>query len=438
MTDTVTQGPSYDSRRIMEAVLSTVRANAEQIVTPETFSVWAHLRKLLLNIMRATDCEFGFIAQNLIDDSGQKLQVLVYEDTRWTDEQRKTMHNDDWSVKDVYLTDAETFYGWVVRNETAVVTNDPANDHRCAHREIEGSTGVRNFCGLPIMVKGRLFGLLALGNRAGGFVGDEENSLRPFVDLVISTHTMGTRFLATQAMLNEQISMNSIAKERNVWLRNGTMWPKLAHDLNGIFAIVAMQTELMRTRLDDPEAVARGLDRIDSAVSKLSLYTTQLDLLGRVVGTESSPAPVVDSCRGLVFATQLASPSGIAISVMSSLSDEAWVNMSTSQFQLVVGSLLSNAVEAVGENGSVLVDISSPRQGHVMIDVTDSGPGIDPSLREGLFSRPQSTKPGPDRGYGLMAVKALVTRTIGEISLQDHPVGTRIRVLLPTVNNPRS
>lgn len=435
MTDGTTSAPAYDPMRIMEAVIKSVRANAVQIVAPETFRAWEHLRRMLLSIMEATDCEFGFIAQTLLEDAGEKLKVLCYEDRRWSDDERAAIHGDDWEVKDVFLTDSDTFYSWVVRNQTTLVTNDPANDPRCGHRRIDGAAEVRNFCGIPIMVRGRLFGLLALGNRRGGFTGDEASTLAPFVDLVISTHTMGTRFLATQAMLSEQISLNSIAKENSVWLRSGTIWPKLAHDLNGIFAIVAMQTELIRAHAGDSDAVVRGLDRIDSAVSKLSQYTTQLDLLGRVMGSDSQPAPVVDTCRGLVFATQLAAPAEVSITVMSELVDEAWVNLPTSQLQLIVGSILSNSVEALGGNGTVLVDISAPVANHVLLQVTDSGPGIDPAVREALFTRPQTTKSGPDRGYGLMAVKTLVTRVMGEVSLEHSGIGTCVKILLPTVNH---
>jgi len=86
-----------------------------------------------------------------------------------------------------------------------------------------------------------------------------------------------------------------------------------------------------------------------------------------------------------------------------------------------------------------LVEVTASREdGHVVIGVADTGPGIPPSdihrIWEPLF-RGQDARSVPGSGLGLALVKAIVARHGGTISADSVPgERTRFEVRLPTQN----
>lgn len=101
----------------------------------------------------------------------------------------------------------------------------------------------------------------------------------------------------------------------------------------------------------------------------------------------------------------------------------------------VLGNLIDNALDAAAgaEVRWVKVAVSAAPNGWMMLEVSDSGPGIPPALRERVFEHGFSTKPsGADgRGVGLALVHSVVTGVGGDVVLEDEP--TTFRVLLPGV-----
>ncbi|MEJ2201936.1 MAG: ATP-binding protein, partial [Desulfuromonadaceae bacterium] len=106
------------------------------------------------------------------------------------------------------------------------------------------------------------------------------------------------------------------------------------------------------------------------------------------------------------------------------------------QLRTLLGNLLSNAVKFTPRGGRILVSWQQDEEG-CSIEVTDSGPGIDPADRERLFdpffqgSRPGS---GPVKGTGLgLSIAREIARSHGgELSLLDGTApGCCMRLTLP-------
>ncbi|MCY3759630.1 MAG: ATP-binding protein, partial [Gemmatimonadetes bacterium] len=80
--------------------------------------------------------------------------------------------------------------------------------------------------------------------------------------------------------------------------------------------------------------------------------------------------------------------------------------------------ILKNAVEAIGESGTISVRISL--NGRIELAVEDTGSGIDPAVREKLFTPFFSTKEG-GQGVGL-TLAAEVLRNHGfHYTLESEP-----------------
>lgn len=96
---------------------------------------------------------------------------------------------------------------------------------------------------------------------------------------------------------------------------------------------------------------------------------------------------------------------------------------------LVVGNLLSNAVESCSAGDHIRLTIRSGREdagrGHaVTIEVDDSGPGVPKHLRGRVFDLGMTTKTGRDaRGYGLAIVRGAVRRRGGRCGCGPSVLG---------------
>jgi signal transduction histidine kinase len=93
--------------------------------------------------------------------------------------------------------------------------------------------------------------------------------------------------------------------------------------------------------------------------------------------------------------------------------------------------LIGNAIDAVGESGSVEVTARRERDG-VVVRVIDDGPGIPEAIRGRIFDPFFTTKPvGEGSGLGLDIVRRLVQRHNGQIELDSQSGRTEFRVILP-------
>ncbi|BCY13058.1 sensor histidine kinase [Actinoplanes sp. L3-i22] len=103
----------------------------------------------------------------------------------------------------------------------------------------------------------------------------------------------------------------------------------------------------------------------------------------------------------------------------------------------VAGNLVDNALEAVAG-----VPSGSPRrvrvlvrqeEDEVVVEVSDTGPGLTPEQAASAFLRGWSTKPGAGRGIGLSLVRQIAERHGGGYAISSAPGGGAIlTVRLPT------
>lgn len=103
----------------------------------------------------------------------------------------------------------------------------------------------------------------------------------------------------------------------------------------------------------------------------------------------------------------------------------------------IVDNLLSNAIKFTPRNGTIGIRLSQA-EGQVVLDVSDTGPGIAPADRPRLFEpfyRGNGEYEGrvSGSGLGLSIVKEYVEAHGGHISLEPSDKGARFRVTLPLI-----
>ena len=108
------------------------------------------------------------------------------------------------------------------------------------------------------------------------------------------------------------------------------------------------------------------------------------------------------------------------------------VRLDPEQMKRVMINLIDNAIEAMGRQGTIVIETARDRANSlVRIVVADTGPGIPPAERDKLFLPYYSTK-GRGSGLGLAIVRRIVAEHGGSIDVTDNlPTGTRFIIELP-------
>jgi signal transduction histidine kinase len=112
----------------------------------------------------------------------------------------------------------------------------------------------------------------------------------------------------------------------------------------------------------------------------------------------------------------------------------------TGELKQAMSNLISNAADAVNENGRIWVRAVCEEgldSHEVKITIEDDGPGIAPESRERIFEPFYTTKKDVGTGLGLWVTKEIVERHGGSIkvaSRKDGLPGAVFSVLLPETN----
>jgi signal transduction histidine kinase len=93
--------------------------------------------------------------------------------------------------------------------------------------------------------------------------------------------------------------------------------------------------------------------------------------------------------------------------------------------------LIDNAVDAMQEQGELRIRTARDPNG-VLIEITDSGPGVPPEIQHRIFDPFFTTKEvGQGTGLGLDTVARIVRTHRGTVRLQSRPGETTFQVWLP-------
>jgi signal transduction histidine kinase len=128
----------------------------------------------------------------------------------------------------------------------------------------------------------------------------------------------------------------------------------------------------------------------------------------------------------------------LGIQLTSELAPDVVVDGFPGELRQVFTNLITNAIEAAGKDGSVRVRVTqhkmepAPAVDGALIEITDSGPGIAPDVRDRLFQPFVTTKGEQGTGLGLWVSQGIVRKIGGSIDLIANAggPGTTARVFL--------
>jgi two-component system CheB/CheR fusion protein len=234
----------------------------------------------------------------------------------------------------------------------------------------------------------------------------------------------------------------------------------LAHDFNNLLTTILGRASFIYADLPVGDRNRSGLRDITNAAERAAHLTQQMLAYageGRFITKRLS---VPELIRDTVPLIQTAIPKAVELSLTLD-SYAADVEGDPSQLQQLLMNLVLNGAEAIGDGGSGRVEILTSsihltREDlalryaseqlmpgtYVLIEVTDTGSGMDDATKARIFD-PFFTTKSTGRGLGLAAALGIVRSHGGAIRVFSAPgQGSTFRVLLPAfpaeVRSPRS
>ena len=212
----------------------------------------------------------------------------------------------------------------------------------------------------------------------------------------------------------------------------------VAHEFNNVLAAIQGAVELLSMHAGGSPKARPYLDVIRRMAERATELTRQLlaySRQGKYTPTSITLARVLSETLPTV---RTSLPPGVELSAEC---DDALppVLVDVAQMKLVVMGLCLNAAEAMTGGGRLSVrTYSESGDGRVVLEVSDTGPGIDVKTMPRIFE-PFFTTKGVGRGMGLAAIRGIVDNHSGEIRVVSREgKGTTCTVLLPASAVPAS
>lgn len=240
--------------------------------------------------------------------------------------------------------------------------------------------------------------------------------------------------------VTEQIKIEQRLRESQRMEAMGQLTGGLAHDLNNYLAVIMGNLDLLAERPHtDPETMAliegalAGTQRGAELTRSLLAFSRRQPLDPKVLDVGARIADIARLLKRTI---------GEKIVLDVRIAPDLWpVEIDGAQFDSAIVNLANNARDAMPGGGTLIIEACNDSCGaekqtsgdRVLIEVTDSGMGMDAATQARAFEPFFSTKgPGHGTGLGLSMVYGFVHQSGGTVALASTlGKGTSMSILLP-------
>ncbi|MEO5980262.1 MAG: HAMP domain-containing sensor histidine kinase [Chryseolinea sp.] len=214
------------------------------------------------------------------------------------------------------------------------------------------------------------------------------------------------------------------AEQNRVWVG---LAKETAHQLGTPLSSLMAWVEVIR---DDPNMNQTGMvEELEKDIQKLRIVTERFSSIGSVPALKKEN--VVSLINNVVNYLRPRVSSKVRMEVFT-LSENISANVHAPLFEWVIENLSKNAVDAMGNTGTIAIKILRGNEGKIFIDISDTGKGIPRSKIEHVFRPGFTTK---KRGWGLgltLAKRIIETYHNGKIFVKssEENLGTTFRIVL--------
>ena len=256
-----------------------------------------------------------------------------------------------------------------------------------------------------------------------------------------------TNWFGTCTDIEDQKQAEDAVHQRQKFESIGRLAGGVAHDFNNLLVSILGGASIAMDSLPPSHPAQRMLEGVVSAGERAAQLTRRMLAYAGKANLFVEPVDLGQ----LLETTCEQMRSSLPASVHLELQTGAYippVETDLAQLRQVLADLVTNAVEAIGENGpgtvvvrTDVVDLDGESDGlatqqaassRIAVEVQDTGCGMDEETQKKIFD-PFFTTKSTGRGLGLAAVQGFVRSNGGSIEVSSMPgKGTRLRLLLPT------
>jgi len=337
------------------------------------------------------------------------------------------------------LSVEESLVGAVVRRRKPIQELDVRTSSRYANVEVARQEGLVSLLSAPLLFSGKAIGVLNVyKSRPYTFSDDEVRILSAFASLsalAIEKARLYERAMDLEERLRQTDKLSAL----------GLLAAEIAHEVRNPLAVLKMLFHSLDLRYPPEDPRARDVE----------LMIEKMEHLNRIVGRaldfardrEPQLAPVdlndLINDLALLIRHKLKQQSvelerGLAPDLPAVLAD-------ATQLEQAFLNLALNAAEAMPSGGRLVIRTKalraprhSPSPTHVVIEFSDTGPGIDEEMRRrALEGHMLHTSKKTGLGLGLAIVRRVVEAHQGRLRIASRPgQGASIRLVLPLRDPP--
>ncbi len=219
----------------------------------------------------------------------------------------------------------------------------------------------------------------------------------------------------------------------------GSMAAGIAHDFNNLLMAILGNVELLQTELEGTNLKKR-LDNIEKCVNDGAETIKRIQAFVKGKQDSHLSEEAIDTAVVIEEAVQFTRPlwkdecekKGIYISIETELDRSLTANIAAYELREVLINLVINAVDAMPHGGKIFIT-SYKKDGRAIIEVRDTGTGIEDDVIDHIFDPYFSTKDSGSSGLGLSIVYGLVSNAGGKVDVVSQKgCGSTFIISLPS------
>lgn len=210
----------------------------------------------------------------------------------------------------------------------------------------------------------------------------------------------------------------------------------IAHEIKNHLSVIDLYTKIAdkrfsKTNIDaqTKESVENAFKCIKNSVYSITQYIEGLKTFAKPILTEKKLSSLVHD----VVTLSMPKAKEHNVKIETVIQNDFRVHVDEVKIQSVLLNLVYNAIEAIDNNGKVIINCSSKKDNFAQVVICDNGCGIPEEQKDKIFEQGYTTKI-TGNGLGLNICQSLMKEQYGSINLlKSDDNGTQMEVLIPII-----
>ncbi len=287
---------------------------------------------------------------------------------------------------------------------------------------------LRSVLATPLMFEGEVLGVVAVfHDHLQRFDNDGKRLCSAFASL-------GAVALQNTRLYSRVFQSEDVLRKNERLTTLGLLAAEIAHEIRNPLTVIKLLHGGLGLDFPDGDPRRTDLRVIAEKLDQLEAIVTRVLGFAKAPSSLHSRWPLADIIQDTLMLVRLKLAQQKVNVAFEPPPRPLFVEVHKGQIQQVLLNLLLNATHAMPDGGSIRIALAiaeRPGQPGVCIDLSDTGTGVAPGIRDRIFDSFLSGRPD-GTGLGLAIAKRILLSHHGDIVLlSTGPTGTTMRLTLP-------